>query len=58
MDKDALDIENGICAGIKKNEIMPLETSWMDTEIIILSEENQTETLHLVLQFHIFLHGI
>ena len=30
-------------SGIKKDEITPFETTWMDLEIIILSEVSQTE---------------
>ena len=33
-------IHNGILA-IKKNETMPFATTWMDLEIIILSEASQ-----------------
>ena len=29
---------------IKKNEIMPFEATWIDLEIIIVSEVNQTKT--------------
>ena len=30
-------------SAIKKNEIMPLAATWMDLEVIILSEVSQTE---------------
>ena len=35
-------IHNGILA-IKKNEIMPFATTWMDLEIILISEVSQKE---------------
>ena len=30
-------------SGIEKNEVMPFAATWMDIEMIILSEESQTE---------------
>ena len=44
MDKEAVvHIYNGILLSHKKNKIMPFVTTWMDLEIIILSEISQTE---------------
>ena len=40
--EDVIHIYNGILA-IKKNKIMPFAATWMDLEIIILSEVGQTE---------------
>ena len=44
MDKeDVVHIHNGILA-IKKNELMPFAETWMDLEIIILSEISRRQT--------------
>ena len=34
-------------SAIKKNEIMPFTVTWMDLEIVILSEVSQTKT-HII----------
>ena len=43
MDKDVVYIMEYYSA-IKKNETIPFAVTWMDLEIIILSEVSQTET--------------
>ena len=44
MNKDVVHLYNGILLSHKKNEIMPFATTWMDLEIIILSEVSQTKS--------------
>ena len=45
MDKeDVVHIYDGILFRHKKNEIMPFAATWMDLEIIILSEVSQRKT--------------
>ena len=43
MDKDVVQRYNGILHSHKNNEIMQFEATWMDIEIIILSEVSLTE---------------
>ena len=37
-EKDVVHIHNGILLSHKKNELMPLAATWMDLEMIVLSE--------------------
>ena len=44
MDKEnVVHIYNGILLSHKKNEMMPFAVTWMDLEMIILSEVSQTK---------------
>ena len=36
-------------SGIKRDEILPLSTTWMDLEDIILSEISQVDKYHMIL---------
>ena len=36
-------VQNGILVSHKKEEILPFATTWMDLEVIILSEMSQAE---------------
>ena len=38
-------------SAIKKNEIMPFAVTWMDLEIVIMSEVSQTKTSMIYLSF-------
>ena len=42
--EDVVYIYNGVLLSHKKNEIMPFAATWMDIEIIILSEASQAKT--------------
>ena len=41
-------MRNGILLSHKKNEILPFVATWMNPEIIILSEVSQTKTKNMI----------
>ena len=43
MYKDVMHIYSGILLSHKKNKMMPFAVTWMNLEIIILNEGNQTQ---------------
>ena len=49
--EDVVHIYNGILLSHKKNEIMPFVATWMELQIIILSEVSQKEKdkYHMIL---------
>ena len=48
MDKEAVvHIFNGILHTIKNNEIMPFSATWMDLEIVILSEVTERQISYI-----------
>ena len=48
MDKNVVYLYNGILLSPKKNEIMPLVTTWMDLEIIIPSEGGKQRKTNII----------
>ena len=48
MDNDVVHMYNGISPSYEKNEIMPFASTWMDQQIAILSEVNQTDKYHMI----------
>ena len=50
--KDMIYVYNGMISSIKKNEILPFETIWMDLKCIMLSEISQRKTN--IIWFHLY----
>ena len=48
MDKDVVHICVEFYSANKKNEVMPFGATWMNLEIIILSEVSQTEKGNII----------
>ena len=49
LDKDDVEhIYNGILLSCKKDEIMPFAVTWVDLEIIRLSELSQKDKYHVI----------
>ena len=59
MDKeDVVHIYSGILLSHKKNEIMPFAVTWMDLEIIILSEGRSNRERQIIIWCHSYVESI
>ena len=48
MNKAVVHVQNGIVLNHKKNEIMTFAATWMQLEIIIISEVNQKDKYYMI----------
>ena len=55
MNKDVAHMHNGILLSHKKKQMLPFAVTWVDSEIVILSEVSQKETDEYMI---LLIHGI
>ena len=48
VDKDVARMHDGILSNHKKNKMTPLTATWMQLELIILSEASRRRTHHMM----------
>ena len=58
MDKDVVHIYSEYYSALRKDEIMPFSTTWMELEIITLSDISQKEKEKYHDITHIYIYGI